>query len=331
MKQIVYVASSESKQIHVWRIDEKGIMTLLQQFILPGEVQPMQISYDSQHLYVGVRPNFAIITYLISAEGKLSQQAIIPIPVSATHIEIDHHGNWLFISSYHQGSLVVLPLNQYGIPQSPIQIISDLKHPHSSGIFFDNLRLFVACLGEDRIRIYTINKNGYLNEEIAYRITTNKGAGPRHLAFSPNKNAFYCLNELDATINVYSKFEPYEQKQNYTILPVGSEGKRLAAADIHITPNGQYLYASERSTSIIRQFQVTMDGLKLSPMTIYPTETQPRSFNIDQTGNFLLVAGQQSNHIAVYKIDMITGTLKALDRYLVGKSPTWVTVNSIKI
>ncbi|MGP1931332.1 MAG: 6-phosphogluconolactonase [Arsenophonus sp. ET-YP4-MAG3] len=330
MKQIVYVASSESKQIHVWRIDEEGKMTLLQQLTLPGEVQPMQISHDNQHLYVGIRPNFAIITYLISIEGKLNQQAIISIPVSPTHIEIDHHGNWLFISSYHQGSLVVLPINQYGIVQSSIQIIDNLKHPHASGIFFDNSRLFVTCLGEDCIRIYTINKNGYLNEEIAYRITTNKGAGPRHLAFSPNKNAFYCLNELNATINVYSKFEPYQQKQNCAILPLSPERMLFAAADIHITPNGKYLYVSERSTSIIRYFEVTMDGLKLSPMTIYPTETQPRSFNIDKTGNFLLVAGQKSNHIAVYKINIITGALKMLNRYLVGKSPTWVTVNLIE-
>ncbi|MFP3028817.1 MAG: 6-phosphogluconolactonase [Arsenophonus sp.] len=329
MKQVVYVASPENKQIYVWSIDEKGKLTLLQQLTLVGEAQPMQIGRDGRHLYVGIRPDFAIITYLISSEGKLNQKTITSIPGMPTHIELDKLGRWLFISCYHQGNLIVLPVDQNGIPQSPIQIIDNLKHPHSSGVSFDNLRLFVPCLGEDYIRIYFINNNGYLIEHVAQRIKTNKGAGPRHLAFLPNQNAFYCLNELDATINVYSAFEPYQQKQIYNILPIGSECKPWAA-DIHITPNGRHLYASERSSSIIRHFEVIADGLELLPMMAYATETQPRGFNIDQSGNFLLAAGQKSNHIAVYKIDTVTGMLHTLGRYPVSKGPMWIITHSIK-
>ncbi len=224
---------------------------------------------------------------------------------------------------------MVLPVDQQGIAQSPIQVIGDLKHPHGLGLSFDNSHLFVPCLAEDQIRVYTINGNGHLTEQVAYRITTNKGAGPRHLAFSPNQNSFYCLNELDATINVYSAFEPYQQKQNCDILAAGSECKPWAA-DIHITPNGRHLYASERSASIIRHFEVTTEGLELTPMAAYATETQPRGFNIDQSGLFLLAAGQKSNHIAVYKIDAVTGVLQALDRYPVGKGPMWITTHIIE-
>ncbi|HGJ5873043.1 MAG TPA: 6-phosphogluconolactonase [Arsenophonus apicola] len=329
MKQVVYVASPESKQIHVWILDEKGKLTLLQQLTLPGEVQPMQISPEGRHLYVGIRPDFAIITYLISAEGKLSQQAITAIPATPTHIEIDKLGRWLFIPSYHQGNLMVLPIDQQGSAQPVIQVVGDLKHPHASGVSFDNARLFVPCLGEDHIRIYTIANNGHLTEQVAGRIATNQGAGPRHLAFAPNQNAFYCLNELDATINVYSAFAPFQQKQNCDILPASSKCKPWAA-DIHITPDGRHLYASERSASIIRHFQVTADGLTLSPMAVYATESQPRGFNIDQTGHFLLAVGQKSDHIAVYKIDGVTGGLQALERYPVGKGPMWITTHLIK-
>ncbi|MGP1956279.1 MAG: 6-phosphogluconolactonase [Arsenophonus sp. NC-PE1-MAG3] len=329
MKQVVYVATPESKQIHVWSIDKKGKLILLQQLILPGEVQPMQISRDGRQLYVGIHPNFGIITYLISPEGKIKQQAITAIPGNPTHIEIDKLGRWLFISSYHQGNLMVLPIDQRGVAQSAIQVIYDLKHPHSSGVNFDNSRLFVPCLGEDHIRIYAINNNGYLTEHIAQRIKTNKGAGPRHLTFLPNQNVFYCLNELDATINVYSAFEPYKQMQNCNILPAVSECKPWAA-DIHITPNGRHLYASERSSSIIRHFKVTAEGLKLLPMMSYKTETQPRGFDIDQSGNFLLAAGQKSNYIVVYKINAVTGALQTLDRYAVNTGPIWITTHSIK-
>ncbi|HGJ5875319.1 MAG TPA: 6-phosphogluconolactonase [Arsenophonus sp.] len=327
MKQVVYVASPESKQIHVWSMDEKGKLTLLQELTLPGEAQPMQISRDGQHLYVGIRPHFAVITYYISATGKLSQQAITNIPATPTHIEIDQHGHWLFIPSYHQCNLVVLPIDHQGSAQSPIQVIADLKHPHASGVSFDNKRLFVPCLGEDHIRIYAINNSGHLTEDVANRISTKKGAGPRHLAFANNQNVFYCLNELDATIHVYHASEPYQQLQNCDILPAGSESKPWAA-DIHITPNGRHLYASERSTSIIRHFQVTNVQGKLIASDAYTTENQPRGFNIDQTGNFLLVTGQKSEHITIYKIDPVTGALQPLNRYPVGKGPMWITIHS---
>lgn len=328
MKQVVYVASTESKQIHAWIMDKNGNLVLLQQITLPGEVQPMQISRDGRHLYVGIRQNFAIITYLILTDGKVRQQAITSIPAAPTHIEIENHGRWLFVPSYHQGNLVVLHTDKQGIARLPIQVVSGLKHPHFSRVSFDNLRLFVPCLGEDHIRVYAISNNGKLTEQVTERIITNKGAGPRHLVFSPNRNVFYCLNELDSTIKVYSAFAPYQQIQTCAILHAGLTYKPWAA-DIHITPNGRHLYASERSTSIIRHFQVTEDGLTLSPLGVYVTETQPRGFSIDQSGHFLLAAGQKSNHITVYKINTITGALQALDRYQVGTGPMWIVTHLI--
>ncbi len=329
MKQAIYVSSYKSKQIHVWKIDKNGKLILLQELRLPYEVQPIKISYDGRHLYVGVHDYFAIITYLISDELKISQQAVTTIQSPPTYIEIDHYCRWLFIPSYHKGNLMVLPIDKHGIARSPIQLISNLKYPHSSKINFDNSMLFVPCLGGDHIRIYKINNDGYLTEDTDNKITTNKGSGPRHMVFSLNQNTFYCLNELDATINVYSKFKTYQQTQSCKILPIGSKIKPWAS-DIHITPNGRHLYASERSSSIIRHFKITKDGLKLLPMAIYSTENQPRGFDIDQNGIFLLVAGQKSNHIIVYKIDRITGALYALDRYPVGINPMWITTNLIK-
>ncbi|MFP3014642.1 MAG: beta-propeller fold lactonase family protein [Arsenophonus sp.] len=328
MRQVVYVASSESKQIHVLTINKNGKMTLLQELTLQGKAQSMKIGYNAKYLYVGVCQNFAIITYIISPESKLIQQTITDIPVTPTNIEIDHYGRLLFIPSYHKGNLMVLPINQRGIPQVPIQVIGNLKHPHDSKVSFDNSRLFVPCLGDDSIRVYIINKNGNLTEDLSNKIFTNKNSGPRHLVFSKNNNVFYCLNELDATINVYSAREPYKQKQNIKIFPTELKIKAWAA-DIHITPNCNHLYASERSTNIIRHFKITSSGEQLLPMEAYSTETQPRSFNIDKSGNFLLVAGQKSDHIIVYKIDSITGDLRALDRYLVGKGPIWITTHEV--
>ncbi|WP_348666280.1 6-phosphogluconolactonase [Arsenophonus symbiont of Ornithomya chloropus] len=329
MKQVVYVASPESKQLYVWSLHNTGKLTLLQELILPHPGQTIQISHDGKYLYLGVRDECSIITYLISDEGKLTKKAITKIPSSPTYMIIDHYNKWLFIASYHGNQLMVLPIDAEGIVHSVIQIIDHLQHPHAVGISFDKQYLLVPCLREDIIRIFVIgyNKNP-LKEHSFNSISTKKGAGPRHLVFHPYKDIFYCVNELDATIGVYNFLKTYRQVEKYNIIPVGLKNKPWAA-DIHITPDGYHLYASERSTSIIRHFQVISDGLQLLPIESYATEIQPRGFNIDNAGNFLLVVGQKSNHISVYKINPVTGFLEFIERYLVGKGPMWIAIHTL--
>ncbi len=74
------------------------------------------------------------------------------------------------------------------------------------------------------------------------------------------------------------------------------------AADIHITPDGRHLYACDRTASIITVFSVSEDGSVLAVEGYQPTETQPRGFNLDHSGKYLIAAGQKSHHIAVYDI-----------------------------
>ncbi|WMY96838.1 MAG: beta-propeller fold lactonase family protein [Arsenophonus sp.] len=329
MKQVIYVASPESKQLHVLALHTTGKLTLLQELILPHPGQTIKISRDGKYLYLGMRNNFSIITYLISHEGKLIKRAVRNIPSSPTYMITDYHNKWLFIVSYHGNQLMVLPIDAEGIINSVIQIFDNLKNPHSVGISFDKQYLLVPCLGEDKIRIFMIKYNGYPLKECKHDcISTKKGAGPRHFVFHPYKNIFYCANELDATISVYSFLKIYRQVKKYDIIPIGLKNKPWAA-DIHITPDSFHLYASERSTSIIRHFQVISDGLNLLPMESYATEIQPRGFNIDNTGNFLLVVGQKSNHIAIYKINPITGFLEFIERHLIGKGPMWIEIHSL--
>lgn len=92
MKQIVYVASPESQQIHVWQLDDAGALALLQTVDVPGQVQPMTLHPDKTHLYVGVRPAFGIVSYRIEADGTLQQAGMAPLPGSPTHISTDLQG-----------------------------------------------------------------------------------------------------------------------------------------------------------------------------------------------------------------------------------------------
>jgi 6-phosphogluconolactonase len=147
--------------------------------------------------------------------------------------------------------------------------------------------------------------------------------------FSPHKKFVYLLDELDASIYVL----PWDDKtgtlkkevQVASALPKGFEGKPWAA-DIHLTPDGKFLYASERTTSTLAAFSVDPKTGMLTPIDSYPTEKQPRAFNIDPTGRYLLAVGQLSNSMTAYAIDKATGKLAKLKGYPVGKNPSWIEI-----
>jgi 6-phosphogluconolactonase len=98
------------------------------------------------------------------------------------------------------------------------------------------------------------------------------------------------------------------------------------ASDLHLTPNGRFLYAAERTSSTLGAFRVDTASGKLTYLGSTPTEKQPRGFNIDPTGRFVVVSGELSDTISSYAIDAETGTLKPIGRYPTGKGANWVEI-----
>lgn len=328
MKQIVYVASPESQQIHVWQLDEQGALALLQTVDAPGQVQPMAIHPDNTHLYVGVRPAFGIVSYRIEADGTLQEAGMAPLLGSPTHISTDLQGRYLFSASYSGNCASVSPIGRDGVVTAPIQQIDGLTAPHSANIDPTNQLLLVPCLKEDRIRLFNLSQQGQLTPHVQEAVTAATGAGPRHMAFHPNQRFAYCVNELDGTVDVLAISEnggEYSLVQTLDMMPAGFTGTRWAA-DIHITPNGRFLYASDRTASILTIFSVAADGSRIEVVGYHATEEQPRGFNIDHRGRFVISAGQKSGHIEVCAIDQASGVLTTLARYPVGKGPMWVSV-----
>ena len=113
---------------------------------------------------------------------------------------------------------------------------------------------------EDHIRVYTIDEDGRLTERHADMLTVAAGAGPRHMAFHPAKHVAYCLNELNATINVYREWVKVREIQSVDMMADDYSGRRWAA-DIHITPDGRHLYACERASSVINHYGCRMTAV----------------------------------------------------------------------
>ncbi|WP_449550470.1 6-phosphogluconolactonase [Lelliottia amnigena] len=330
MKQTVYTASPESQQIHVWRLNTEGSLTLVQVVDVPGQVQPMVVSPDKRFLYVGVRPEFRVLAYRISPDdGALTYTAEAPLPGSPTHISTDRQGRFIFSGSYNAGSVSVTQLEE-GIPVETVDIVEGLEGCHSANISPDNRTLWVPALKQDRICLFTLSDDGHLQAQNPAEVTTVEGAGPRHMVFHPNQQYAYVVNELNSSVDVWELRNPNGQIeciQTLDMMPADFADTRWAA-DIHITPDGRHLYACDRTSSLITVFSISEDGSVLAIEGFQPTETQPRGFNIDNSGKFLIAAGQKSHHIALYEIKGVQGLLEEKGRYAVGQGPMWVVVNA---
>ena len=136
------------------------------------------------------------------------------------------------------------------------------------------------------------------------------------------------LGELDAAVYVFdydAAAGQLKEKQRISALPPDFQGKP-SAADIHITPDGKFLYASERRSSTLAGFKIDPASGTLTPIGSVPTEKQPRAFAIDSTGRYLLAVGQLSHAMSTYRIDAEGGRLTKLKEYPMGQNPNWIEI-----
>lgn len=332
MYQIIYISNPECQHICVWKLNyitEK--LELIQILHTPGQVQPIAIHPHKNFLYAGIRPDFRIITYHIDQYGLLNAIKNTKLSNSPTYLTINTTGTFLYCISYNYNTINVIEINNTGIPDRIVQIIKQLPGCHSANIDKNQKLLWIPCLQEHSIRLFNINPiNGRLTAYNPSRIVTHIGSGPRHMDFHKTANYSYVINELNGTINVIK----YELKvktptivQTIKILPNNQNIKQFWSADIHITPDSRWLYCSDRLLHIISCFKICPQTKKLKFMYIQDTEKQPRGFAIDITGNFLIVTGQKSHYISLYKIDLSTGKLNILSRYSSGIGSIWVSIN----
>jgi 6-phosphogluconolactonase len=252
------------------------------------------------------------------------------------YVAVDKTGHWVFAANYSSGSLGLLHANANGSLDSLHQWIQHEgsgpdkerqkgPHVHSTILSPDNKYLFVCDLGTDKVTLYTFDKKkGSLKYKTAALSTP--GSGPRHLDFSRNGNVVYVAEELSATICSYT-FNNGNMKllQRTSVLPADFKGA-VGVADIHVSPNGKFLYCSDRGDdNSISIFSINPIDGKISLIGHQSTSGKgPRNFNFDPTGNFLLVANQNSDVIVIFKVDKKTGLLTDTGKTISIPSPVCV-------
>ena len=231
------------------------------------------------------------------------------------HLSLDRDGRHVLVANYWGGTVAVLPINNHGIgPRSAlVQHEGEGPHPHWIHVDATGRRAIVSDLGLDALFVYGFDAvRGSLAPAPA-RVPLPAGAGPRHFAFHPDGRHAYVINELSSTLTAFAYDAgagSLRDLQTVSTLPSGFTGAN-STAEVAVSPDGRFLYGSNRGHDSLAVFAVEGATGKLSLVGHVPTRGRhPRHFEIDPTGAYLIAANRDSDNLAVFRLDRQTGKLE---------------------
>ncbi len=327
-KTFVYVSNAGSGKISHYQLNEKtGKMIFLDEITAGGKVMPTAISPDHKYFYAATRSKpYSIVSWKIDpVNGDLTDKKVNPIDYSYAYIATDHTGQYLFGASYGQNVVVSYRLDNGQLTKT-ITVYPTGPHAHSVIVDKTNKSLYVGNLGADKVLQLSLAKDGTLSPIGSGAVGTVEGDGPRHSVISPDNRFVYNIGEMGGIISQFSRAPDgsLTRVADVTSAVAGkyklAHGKerpddysdptpRIWASDIKITPNGDYIYVSERTTSTLSGYKVNKSTGKLSLIGVWKTETQPRGIAVSPDGHWLIASGEKSNFVSVYRIINQTGQL----------------------
>lgn len=267
------------------------------------------------------QPGGELVTFLVEEE-RTSLQEAMSHPTLGVHpcfLMLDPSEQWMAVSNYNGPSVVVYPVDASGVPNAvhvrfrhsgtgPNEARQEAAHPHSAVFSPDGQFLFVPDLGVDKIMVYAL---GAEKKEWAIHdaVSLEPGAGPRHMKFHPSGNTAFVLNELDNTVTRFDYPEPGKlvKQESLPTLPASFVGENTSA-EIVVSPDGRFVYASNRGHDSIAIFALDDKTLALRGAGHVSTRGKtPRNFALTPDGRWLLAANQESNNVVLFQIEPASG------------------------
>jgi 6-phosphogluconolactonase len=330
-----YTTSGKSQGIYVHKFNaDTGQIAPLH--IVKEVVEPsfLTIDKDKRYLYAvnelvdyEGKPSGAVSAFTIDQKtGNLQFLNKQPsLGGAPCFITTSNNGKFVLVANYMGGNVSVYPIEQGGKLGPSVDLAQhqgfgpnkdrqEAAHAHSINLDRNNRFAFAADLGIDKLMIYHFDdQTGKLTPNSAQPFyQTKSGAGPRHFTFHPNENFAFVLNELDMTVTslAYDQIRgTLKEIQTVPTLPADFKGPNTCA-DIHISPDGKFLYGSNRGHNSIVCYQINTKTGKLKFVGHTLTQgKKPRNFAMAPNGKFLLVANQDSDNIVVFRRDAKTGKL----------------------
>lgn len=327
---VLYVSESGDKRISVWSMEEStGEITRVGEETMPAGTGSLALSPDLRHLHASVRSSKQLASLDVDVRsGALSNLTLSEAGFNASYVHVDRTGRWLLAASYTEGVVGVSAIESGHVKGRPIQVRETGSAAHCIRTDRSNRFAFVPHVGRlnkvEQLRFDA--KAGTLESNSPPHLAGGEGEGPRHMQFHPNGRWVYFVNEQGKSVTLCD-LDP--EKGTLTArqsVPTVPEDQRTqgTCADIHVSADGRFVYASNRGHNSIATFAV--DGVTgmLTPKGQTPTEPVPRSFCLVSGDRFLVSAGETSNRLIVFGRDAASGMLTPLKRHDCGKGPAWV-------
>ena len=259
---------------------------------------------------------------------------------AACYLDVDATGKTVVLANYLTGSVASFPVREDGSIGEASSFIQhegsgvdrtrqEGPHAHCSVISPDNRFVLVADLGLDQVLTYRLEPTGAkLAPNRQPFVRTPPGAGPRHLTFHPNGRYVYVINELDSTITRFDyDAGPGTMIERQTISTLPEDyGDKSYCADVKITPNGRFLYGTNRGHDSIARYRIGDDG-RLTRLGIEPSLGKgPQNLSITPGGELLLCANMPGNNVAVFRVDPKTGSLTRVGQPVAIPSPSCIMI-----
>lgn len=338
-----YTSAEGSKGIYVYRFDTDTGVSDSVSMVEVANPSYLVFSPNEQFVYsVGENGEDDSYAHVFSFDKSNGQLKLIDSQLtfgsSPAYITLDAQGNNVITANYGGGSISQFNVNTNGT-LSPLSNLFEFegsgedpvrqKQPHLHSVRYspDDMFMFATDLGTDKIYRYKTITSVFEGQPALLKndtavFQTPAGTGPRHFDYHPNGLYFYLLGEISGEVIVYDyNMGDLQQKQRILSDTVGAQG----SADIHVSPNGRFLYASNRlEADGIAIFAIDSQDGTLTKVGYQLTAKHPRNFAITPNGKFILVAGRDDNVIQVYSIDKKTGLLTNTNQDIIIDKPVCI-------
>lgn len=354
----VYVgtyASSDQPGIYIYRLNEEtGQLSFVDN--LAGIDNPSYLAFDSQqrhiytvsetHSYQGQKGGSVVAIARDPATGTLKKlNQLATAGEDPCYISVAPTDEMLMVANYSGGSFCAYDLRQDRTIGQRTDFIQktgqgqhaerqNSPHPHSVVLDQSGKNVLIADLGLDKIFAYQLDlkaKKYVWQREVA----VESGTGPRHSVFSTDGHYAYVINELASSITVFAYDSATAQlhaRQTISTLPIEYRDKeKNTSADIHLSPDGRFLYGSNRGHDSIAVYRIEQETGTLTLVQHVSTAGKtPRNFAITPGGRLMLVANQDTDSVVVFKRDADNGTLEPTGDRLEMPKPVCIKICAVR-
>lgn len=330
---VVYVTDGDAA-IHLFDVDEAtGALTAITTYDTGPGASQLAVHPDGLHLYATARGGGAgnrVLSYAIDpATGELTELGTSALTLDPVYISVDHDGGFALFADFGGDRISVHAIGgDFVVTEGPVDAHDVGNEPHSIVVSPDNAHVYVPHRTGNEIRQYAFDAGtGMLTPLQPAAEPAAQGAGARHLAIEPTGMHAYLSDEFSDTVTHFSR-DPatglLTRLESESTLPGGFPGDQNTTADCHVTPDGAFVYVSNRGHDSLAIFSADPATGVVTSIGQVDTEARPRELEVDPTGRFVFAAGQDTGNVAAYLLDGGSGQLTPAGSSAVGGSPLWV-------